>query len=148
MKIAKTSAWNSDDIESFLGSSVIPLRLALNRDDYPLLATLWFRFEKSRGVIQCVSHESSRLVRELKNNSRCAFEIAPNEPPYKGVRGDGDISFARQGAGEVLQSLCTRYLQDTNPALADWLMSRVDGEYLIEISPRWLSAWDYSGRMK
>lgn len=112
------------------------------------IPSLWYRYNADRQVIQCVSHASSYLIKVLKKSTKVAFEIAENAPPYCGVRGDGDVTLTRDGAEEVLSSLLQRYLDGSNASLADWLLSRVDQEYVIEIQPAQVSAWDYSKRMK
>lgn len=112
------------------------------------IPSLWYRYNADRQVIQCVSHASSYLIKVLKKSTKVAFEIAENAPPYCGVRGAGDVTLTRDGAEEVLSSLLQRYLDGSNASLADWLLSRVDQEYVIEIQPAQVSAWDYSKRMK
>lgn len=148
MKVSKNSAWDEQRVAEYLTSIVVPARLAVSRDEYPLLCSLWYRFNEETGVIQCVSHESSFLIKVLKGSKKVAFEIAENIPPYCGVRGTGDVTLTKQGADEVLDSLLKRYLDETNASLADWLLSRVQQEYVIEIQPASISAWDYSSRMK
>ncbi len=96
----------------------------------------------------CVSQESSHLIGFRKQNPRCAFEVAPNDPPYHGVRGQGRASLTRAGAGDALKALTERYLGDTNQELARWLLDRADQEYLIRLKPVWISSWDYGRRME
>ena len=147
MKVSKNSAWDATRVVAYLDSTIVPARLAVAREEYPLLCSLWYRYNEEKGVIQCVSHASSYLVKVLKKSSKVAFEIAENTPPYCGVRGSGDVTLTRDGAEEVLSSLLQRYLDGSSSSLADWLLSRVDQEYVIEIAPAQISAWDYAKRM-
>jgi nitroimidazol reductase NimA-like FMN-containing flavoprotein (pyridoxamine 5'-phosphate oxidase superfamily) len=147
MKLSKSSVWDAQRVAAYLDSTVVPARLAVAREEYPLLCSLWYRYNADREVIQCVSHASSYLIKVLKKSTKVAFEIAENMPPYCGVRGAGDVTLTRDGAEEVLSSLLQRYLDSSNASLADWLLSRVDQEYVIEIQPAQVSAWDYSNRM-
>lgn len=112
-----------------------------------MLLSLWFQFEPNSGEIHCVSHASSKLVQALNNSNRCAFEIAPNDPPYHGVRGAGEAILTREGAPEVLAALIERFLGGTESKLARWLLSRAEDEFLIRITPTRISAWDYGHRM-
>jgi hypothetical protein len=75
------------------------------------------------------------------------FEIAPNEPPYHGVRGQGDAIVEPLGSKETLEELLGRYLGGVNSSLANWLLSRCDEEVLITITPTRLYTWDYRERM-
>lgn len=144
--IASHSNWNAEQIKSYLQTTEIPTRLACNGNEgYPVLCSMWFLLGDNS--LWCASHENNRIVTALLQNPKCAFEIANNDMPYRGVRGQGDVILHRKGAADVLERLMARYLDDSNAKLAAWLRSRADGEYAIEIQPRWLSAWDYGHRM-
>ena len=47
-----------------------------------------------QGQLMCASHNSSQLVALLRANGRVGFEIATNDPPYFGVRGQADASLS------------------------------------------------------
>ena len=89
----------------------------------------------------------SAILGYLREDPRCAFEVAPNDPPYCGVRGQAEATLSMDGAGALLERLIARYLGDTNPSLSKWLLSRAEEEWLIRLDPTWVSAWDYRGRM-
>ncbi len=146
-RIRSTSAWDQRQIDAFLCDSHIPLRLACNAGQgFPLLNSLWFEYHD--GGLWCATHASSAIVPFLQRDPRCAFEIALNDPPYCGVRGQARAALTREGAAALLQRLIERYLGDSNPALADWLMSRADDEYAIRLDATWITAWDYRPRMQ
>ncbi len=128
MKLAAKSAWSKGDIADFLEGSNIPIRIAVQDKDFPLICSVWFAYDATKEVIYCVSHESSYLVKLLKQAGRCAFEVAPNEPPYLGVRGKANVTVLQDDAGEVLHELINRYLGDTASPLAKWLLGRIDQE--------------------
>ncbi len=145
--IANSSAWSADEIETYLLDADIPIRLACNgKEGYPVLCSMWFQLADDS--LWCASHESSRVIAALKDNPKCAFEVASNEMPYRGVRGQADVVLHRAAAADVLERLMARYLDESNASLAAWLRSRVGGEYAIELQPRWVSAWDYRHRMR
>lgn len=146
LPVSRSSSFDAEQIEQFLLSSTIPVRLACNtHDGYPLLTSLWFFYEQ--GSLFCATHEGSVIARHLLNDPRCAFEIAVNEPPYKGVRGQGQARLDRTGAAEVLGKLIDRYLGGRESQLAKWLLGRSHEEYVIKIQADWISSWDYTARM-
>lgn len=145
--ISATSSWSSNGIDQFLTESTIPIRIAVQDNDFPLICSVWFAYDPAKEVIYCVSHEKSYLMKLLRKTGRCAFEVAPNEPPYKGVRGKAEVRLLQDDSTELLTSLINRYLGDTSSGLAKWLLSRVSEEVIIEMSPQWITAWDYSARM-
>jgi nitroimidazol reductase NimA-like FMN-containing flavoprotein (pyridoxamine 5'-phosphate oxidase superfamily) len=147
MKISSSSAWPKSGIGDFLSSATMPIRIAAQDNGYPLICSVWYHYDSDREVIYCVSHQSSYLVKLLKKVGRCAFEIAPNEPPYLGVRGKAKATVLNTDSHQMLESLINRYLDDTNSELATWLLGRSEEELIIELSPQWITSWDYSARM-
>ncbi|MEO8443888.1 MAG: pyridoxamine 5'-phosphate oxidase family protein [Gammaproteobacteria bacterium] len=144
--IRKSSAWKAAGIEQFLLGAEIPVRLAcLGKDGTPLICSLWYHYDQ--GSIWCATQLDARLVTLLGNDPRCAFEIAGDQPPYRGVRGQGSASLSREDGPAVLQRLVDRYLKSRETAFARWLLSRQDDEVAIRIQPDWLTSWDFSGRM-
>lgn len=137
--------WDMAGIMEFLESTRIPMRLASNGASGPLVQSLWFLVEE--GDLWCATQQTSLLAQRIARNPRVGFEIAGDLPPYRGVRGTGDATLHPGEAGRILPVLITRYQGDTRTSLSDWLMSRLDREVAVRISPTTLTTWDYSGRM-
>ena len=100
--------WDRRQVSSYLSESLIPLRLAANMaDGFPVVVSLWFLWDGTD--LWCAMHESARLVAHLRRDERVAFEVAGDQPPYRGVRGQARaaISAARDGHG-LLTELLTR----------------------------------------
>ncbi|MEO7385361.1 MAG: pyridoxamine 5'-phosphate oxidase family protein [Gammaproteobacteria bacterium] len=145
--IRSTSAWSADQMGEFLLRSEIPVRLAcLSDNGAPLLCSLWFLYDS--GVIWCATQRSARLVGLLEQDPRCAFEIAGDTPPYRGVRGQGNATLSGTDGPPVLLRLIDRYLHGRNSGFARWLMARQHDEVAIRIEPAWLTSWDFSRRME
>lgn len=147
MNLNKSSAWSEAEIRSFLTASTIPLRIATSTDGYPTLCSVWYMFDEKNDDLLCVSHENSQLVADLMANEKCAFEIAPNEPPYCGVRGKAVVTLSKEHARETLSTVIPRYLGNTDSRLAKWLIGRSAEEYVLRLTPVQLTSWDYSERM-
>ena len=138
--------WNRSQIDAFLQDSTFPLRLACVGDDgFPRVVSVWYGYDGKR--LRCVSHRSSKLIGLLKGCDRVGFELAPNEPPYYGVRGQGIAQLDTTADGTVLTELMQRYLGRTESKLGNWLLSRADDEVLITIEATRLFSWDYRDRM-
>ena len=147
MKISKSSAWDQSRIFSFLSENTIPVRLAVIQDKHPLICSVWFSVDAETLVIRCVSHGKSQLIKSLMADPNVGFEIALNAPPYKGVRGKGNATLTKENVSDTLHEVIVRFLGNTNSNLARWLLGRADEEYVIEITPSWITSWDYSERM-
>jgi len=146
MLAALKGPWTQAQVEAFLHNSTIPLRLAcVGEDGFPRVVSVWYGYDGQH--LRCVSHRSSQLVGLLQRCDRVGFELAPNEPPYHGVRGQGIAMLDSDADGAVLRQMLERYLSGTDSKLARWLLSRAEDEVLISIEPLRLFSWDYRERM-
>ena len=138
--------WDEVHIRDFLRSTVIPLRLASNGSSGPLVQSLWFWPDGTE--LWCCTQDSSVLARRLSRDDRVGFEVAADTPPYRGVRGTGVAELLKDNVETALRHLITRYQGHEKTQLSEWLLSRIESEVAIRITPRTLSSWDYSPRMK
>lgn len=144
--ILRSSAWTADGIDRFLQQTRIPLRLAcVDGDGAPLLCSLWYLWEHD--AIWCATQRGARLTGRLTDDPRCAFEVAGDQPPYRGVRGQGAALLSDAEGPATLGRLIDRYLGARESDFARWLLSRQRDEVAIRIRPEWLTSWDFTRRM-
>lgn len=144
--IQRTGPWTEAQSREFLAAARIPMRLAANTSSgFPVLLSLWFIPDQDD--LLAAVHRDSRIAKRLQADPRCAFEIAPNEPPYRGVRGAATASLSPTGARELLERLLERYLGSTDSSLGRFLLGRADEELVVRLRPRRIDSWDYSERM-
>ena len=142
-----TGPWDAEAVTRHLDAARIPMRLAtLAPSGTPCVTSLWY-VRRARSL-WCATIGTARLVRALRVDPRCGFEVAGDQPPYRGVRGQGTARIDVAAGAEVLRALIGRYLGDETSELARWLLSRVDREVAIEIVPARLTSWDYGERMR
>jgi len=147
MNTSVKGPWSVEEIGKFLSETRYPLRLAcVAEDGYPRVVSVWFTLLE--GKLYCATHKSSQLMALLRGNNRVGFEVAPNAPPYCGVRGQGDVVLSGHGGAQMLEQLLGRYLGGQDSHLAKWLLSRSEDEMLITITPRRWFSWDYRERME
>ena len=144
--LSKKSAWDQRELQEFLGSSKIPIRVSVLDDEYPLICSVWFEYVDGKLII--VSHEESKLAKTLLRQRKCGFEIATNDPPYRGVRGKANVVGELGASEDILRRVIQRYLGGTNQKLASWLLSRVEREVKFTLHPTWVTSWDYGERME
>lgn len=146
MRISDNSAWQQPEIQAYLESTQTPMRLSTTKPDgFPLICSVWHYIEND--YLYAVSHKDSLLVKTLLNQPKCAFDISTNEPPYKGIRGQG-LADIQLDASHYLPKLIDKFLGQNFQDLQQFLMNRLDEERLIVININKISAWDFSGRMK
>ncbi len=144
--IRKTSAWSSAEIGAFLQDARIPLRLACaTLDGTPLICSLWYLHDAEG--LWCATQKRAHLVRLLRRDAHCGFEVAGDTMPYRGVRGQGEARLSENEGPAVLLRLIDRYLGQRDSGFARWLIARSHDEVAIHIRPAWLTSWDFSRRM-
>ena len=124
----------------------IPLRLAVASSRGLLIVPLWF--EARAGHLWCASQSDSWLLRSLRAEPNCAFDLSTNDMPYRGLRGRGAVICHPQRGEEMLRALLMRYLGTLEAPLARRLLRRAASEVAIEIVPQWQSDWDFTRRMQ
>ena len=144
--LSRKSAWSQKQLKEFLVSSKIPIRVSVLDGEYPLICSVWFEYLDGKLII--VSHRESKLAKTLVSQRKCGFEIASNDPPYRGVRGKADVVYELGTSEVTLRRIIQRYLGETNQGLAAWLLSRVKHEMKFTLHPKWATTWDYSQRME
>lgn len=137
----------SESNAKYLEEAPIPLSLAcVTESGWPMVVSLWYKY--SEGKLWCATQRTAKVVEYLRHEPRCAFEVATEAPPYRGVRGQGMAIVNEERGKEILDTLLIRYLKGTQSPLAKQLLSRSEKEVAIEIAPKNLFAWNYSERMR
>ena len=145
--VPRTGPWSPTEVAAFLDQSAIPMRIAANTPSgFPVVLSVWFLPEGDE--LLAVTHRDARIAKRLQADPRCAFEIAPNEPPYRGVRGQAEAALEDTGAKALLERLLDRYLGSGDSGLGRFLLARADEELVIRLRPTRIASWDYSARMK
>jgi nitroimidazol reductase NimA-like FMN-containing flavoprotein (pyridoxamine 5'-phosphate oxidase superfamily) len=144
--VHKNSVWSAGQIERFLLQAEIPVRLGcLSASGAPLICSVWYLYHED--ALWCATPKTAKLAGWLGRESRCAFEVAGDAMPYRGVRGQGRATLSAADGPRILLQLIDRYLHSRESKFAQWLIERQAEELAIRIEPEWLSAWDFSARM-
>lgn len=147
MNVRISGPWSKEKVREHLERTVIPIRLGCTASSgNPLVLSLWFVYRD--GALWCATQPDAAVTKHLRKNPRCAFEVARDEPPYRGVRGRGTATIVPDEGANVLRQLLERYQGGTDTPLARWLLSRAEHEVAIRIQPERLTTWDFTERMQ
>jgi nitroimidazol reductase NimA-like FMN-containing flavoprotein (pyridoxamine 5'-phosphate oxidase superfamily) len=144
--VVHTGVWDESEVAAFLADAVVPVRLAVRTPGGPLwMLSLWFVHRE--GSLWCATSADADVVRYLEGDDGVAFEVSTNDPPYRGVRGNGTATVLPDGEA-LLRDLLERYLGGTGSPLARRLLDPSREEVQIRVDPRRIHSWDYSDRMR
>jgi hypothetical protein len=138
--------WSKEKVWSFAKDAVIPARIACHSSsDWPATVSLWFLVEDE--AFWCATPETAFVAKWLRRDPRCAIEIAPEHPPYLGLRAQCRATLEPDPERRVLRKVINRYLGSEESGLAKWLLRRPVNEQSIRLDPLRLTSWDFSVRM-
>ncbi|MDS0283533.1 pyridoxamine 5'-phosphate oxidase family protein [Haloarcula onubensis] len=144
--VTVTGAWSRAGVVAFLEEQTVPIRLGCRRPrGDPWMLSLWYRYRD--GAFECATAADADVVSYLEHDDTVSFEVSTNDPPYRGVRGNGTATVAPDEEKTVLRALLERYLGGTDGDLAQRLLAPSREEVRIRIAPDRLHSWDYSDRM-
>ncbi|HEX6562484.1 MAG TPA: pyridoxamine 5'-phosphate oxidase family protein [Nitrososphaera sp.] len=140
------------EVERFLESKLNIQLATIDEQGYPNIQPLWFYHDKESGKIYIATHKASKKIQNIqKNKGKIYFSIDDENFPYKGVKGRGEASMSedKQKNMKLMERINLKYLGTLEHPLAKMLMERAeDGtELVIEITPKFYSAWDFGKAM-
>ncbi|WP_435362015.1 pyridoxamine 5'-phosphate oxidase family protein [Haloarchaeobius sp. DFWS5] len=151
MTFALRGDWDHDGVADFLDGSTIPLRLSCRTPGDKLwMLSLWFEYDADAGVFRCATAADADVVRYLESDDAVAFEVSTNDPPYRGVRGQGHASVEPDDEKALLRRLLERYLAGQGGAesqLGKKLLAPERDEVTITVEIDRAYAWDFTPRM-
>lgn len=144
-----TGEWDRAGVTAFLTDATVPVRLACRTPAGGLwMLSLWYRFDVDAERLVCATAAGADVVEYLRADGGVAFEVSTNDPPYRGVRGNGRATVAPDDDKAALRSLLDRYLGGTDSSLAARLLDPDRDEVVIRIDPERVYSWDFTERMR
>lgn len=138
---------DSEKLESIVNDTKIPIRLAcITPAGFPIVVSLWYTVVGEK--IYCATQKKAKIISYVQNNPIFGFEIASDNPPYRGVRGHGKVRVVENMGEGILEILIDKYLGKKITTLSEFLRSNSENEVALEITPEKLFIYDYSVRMK
>jgi general stress protein 26 len=137
------------EVNNFLQSKLNIQIATIDEEGYPMIQPTWFLYDNDSGKIYVGTAKITKKVQNIQRNpNKVYFSIAEENYPYKGVKGRAiaRISEDIQKNLPIIDKINLKYLGTLEHPLAKRLMesTRSGIEVVIEITPKFFSAWDFS----
>ncbi|MFL6329866.1 MAG: pyridoxamine 5'-phosphate oxidase family protein [Nitrososphaeraceae archaeon] len=124
----------------------------IDQEGYPTIQPLWFLYDKDSGKIYTATQKMTKKVQNIRRNpDKIYFSVDDENYPYKGVKGKAvaRISEDIQENISVVRKINTKYLGTLEHPLAKMIIENTTKgiEVVIEIIPKFFSAWDFGKAM-
>jgi len=142
-----TPGMEQSEIDVFLTRSRTPLRLGtVDSKGDPMIHPVWFNYFNNRLYI--FSLKSDRKVLNIRGKKTVYFSVDTDAEPHKGVKGKGTAVIQTDVGKSVplTEKIVAKYLGDLGTPMAKRMMDGVrnGSTVLVEITPLYFSAWDYT----
>ena len=136
------------EVNGFLQSKLNIQIATIDEDGCPVIQPVWFLFDNDSGKIYTGTAKMTKKVKNIQRDpNKIYFSIDEENYPYKGVKGRAvaRISEDIEKNLEIVEKINLKYLGTLEHPLAKMLMENTRNgiEVVIEIIPKFFSAWDF-----
>jgi general stress protein 26 len=139
------------EVERFLVESkgMVQFAATIDEEGYPIVQPIWFLYDRDSGKIYSATRKVTRKITNIKRNpDKVYFSIDDENFPYKGVKGRAEARVIEEPKQvlPIVERINLKYLGTNVHPLAQMLIenARRGEEVLIELTPRFFSAWDFA----
>jgi general stress protein 26 len=115
---------------------------------HPNVHPAWYFYDPLKEMIYIETSKQAKKTYNLRKNENVYFCIDDPNPPYKGVRGKGNVKIHEDINFNVpiAEKIMVRYLGNLEHPMAQALLDlqRKGQSVVLAISPKYYSTWDYS----
>jgi nitroimidazol reductase NimA-like FMN-containing flavoprotein (pyridoxamine 5'-phosphate oxidase superfamily) len=136
------------EVITFLQSKLNIQIATIDEEGYPIIHPIWFLYDKDSGKIYITTSKMARKAQNIQRNlDKIYFSIDDENYPYKGVKGRAvaRISEDMQKNLPIVEKINLKYLSTLEHPIAKRIIenTRSGNQAVIEIKPKFFSAWDF-----
>lgn len=133
-------------VKEFLVKAKLNLQLGtIDEKGEPNIHPIWYLYENDK--LYVVTSKKSRKASNALRQKTIYFSIDDESFPYKGVKGKGtvkpldDIDFNIK----IAEKIITKYMGSLENDIGKWIINEIrqGNEAVLEISPKFFSAWSF-----
>jgi hypothetical protein len=135
--------------KDFLTASKLNIHIGtVDEKGHANIHPVWYYYDTSNNKFYILTGKDSKKVNNLKGNDIIYYCVDDPNPPYKGVRGKGNVIVHENVNFNVTiaQKIAFRYIGTLDHPISHELVERLkNGQGIVlEISPIYYSTWDQS----
>jgi general stress protein 26 len=140
------------EVDSFLESKLNMQIATIDEKGFPMIQPTWFLYHKRSVKLYTATQKITKKIQNIRRDpTKIYFSIDDENYPYKGVKGRAvaRISEDIQNNLPIMEKINIKYLGTLEHPLSKMLMENTRNgiEVVIEITPKFFSAWDFSKAM-
>ena len=140
------------EVNNFLESKLNMQIATIDEEGYPMIQPTWFLYDNKESKIYTATQKIAKKVQNIRRNpDKIYFSIDDENYPYKGVKGRAvaTISEDIQKNLPIVEKINIKYLGTLEHPLAKMIIenTKSGAEVVIEINPKFFSAWDFGKAM-
>ena len=140
------------EVNNFLEGRLNMQIATIDEEGYPMIQPTWFLYDNKESKIYTATQKIAKKVQNIRRNpDKIYFSIDDENYPYKGVKGRAvaTISEDIQKNLPIVEKINIKYLGTLEHPLAKMILenTRNGSEVVIEITPKFFSAWDFGKTM-
>ncbi len=136
------------EVNTLLQSKLNIQIATIDEEGYPIIHPIWFLYDNDSGNIYMTTSKMTRKAQSIQRNlDKIYFSIDDENIPYKGVKGRAiaRISEDMQKNLSIVEKINLKYLGTLEHPIAKRIIenTRSGNQAVIEITPKFFSAWDF-----
>jgi general stress protein 26 len=140
------------EVINFLASKLNIQIATIDVEGYLMIQPIWFVYDEEVDKIYTATQKMTKKVQSIRRNpDKIYFSIDDENFPYKGVKGRAvaKISEDIQKNLPIVEKINIKYLGTIEHPLAKMIMENTKNgiQVVIELTPQYFSAWDFSKAM-
>jgi uncharacterized pyridoxamine 5'-phosphate oxidase family protein len=140
------------EVNKFLESKLNLQLATIDEEGFPNIQPIWFLYDKEIGKMYVSTQKMTKKAQNIyRNPDKIYFSIDDENFPYKGVKGKAvaRISEDIDWNIPIVEKINVKYLGNIEHPLAKMIMenTRKGTQIVIEIIPKFFSAWDFEKTM-
>jgi len=134
------------EVDSFLESKLNIQLATVDEMGDPNIQPLWFYYDRKNKKLYVTTGKTTKKVQNIRHKPTVYFSIDDENPPIKGVKGKARVTIFEdpQRIVPIAEKIYLKYLGTLDHPDAKMLIeyARNGDTVLLEINPRFFSAWD------